>query len=581
MGVCHVIEPTGLYKFICSSDGFTWHSDGSTASLADRPSAADFGVGVCQVGGVIYGSDGSTWSPITKSDNNVSVALARYRAIPNSTARKIAWVGDSTTNNLFASGIGGKTSVLEGSNINTSYGYVFSYPGGPFFNVTHGNFGANGASLSTYLQDAAGSGKNLSDIVAFDPDLIVFCYGINDVRLGLTDKSTLKARIQTAISQYRDQIPNADIILRMPNSLLYDAANANSYIDAPVSLAKVQGYSDILRESYLELIGVIPGVYILDIQTGAGQVFPQTVATLANKGFYMSDALHPNGEGGGAIVREVLKLLGDYEDIRFARHDQHSTPLLDEFSKYQSYNATNVSSTLDYLYYPRVCEDASKYNLILDGIFVTGTAGSFVDISGKNGIAANVYSEVVKQNDIIVQYSTPDTTSGSQGESIENGVVAWKYTGNTVFDQASNVRLLSCPAGYPHSQILPNTLRVYRPRPTTQKQDYDPNPVIVLSQSDFTAGTLSTVVQKFSVIGSIVGVSATAVTTGGTVDIKKNGTTIATLTWANAATVPTYSGTFFTTNTRGAYFDEGDILEAVINAGFVDGTYPKITLSNH
>jgi hypothetical protein len=58
VGICHIIEPTGKYTITSVSNGVAWHSTGSAATLADRPSAADFGVGVCQVGNDLYRCDG-------------------------------------------------------------------------------------------------------------------------------------------------------------------------------------------------------------------------------------------------------------------------------------------------------------------------------------------------------------------------------------------------------------------------------------------------------------------------------------------------------------------------------------------
>ena len=63
--------------------------------------------------------------------------------------------------------------------------------------------------------------------------------------------------------------------------------------------------------------------------------------------------------------------------------------------------------------------------------------------------------------------------------------------------------------------------------------------------------------------------------------MKKNGTTFATITVANGATTGTISGVFATANTRGAYFNEGDIITADVNVGFIGGTFPKIRISNH
>lgn len=569
----------------------------STITPSDLPlvavgsSATSNPVGLCRdgAGNILWnsGSKLSKLNEISSFQNIPEIALARYRAIPNSTARKIAWVGDSTTDNLFLISVGGFTTVLGGTTTDYSWN-AFSYPGGPFYNVTHSNFGANGAALAVYNNSALAAGKNLSDVVAFKPDLIVFSYGINDVRLGLTSLSQLVALITTAVNNLQNALPNADIILRMPNTFLYDAANTGGLIDAPTSLAKVQGYSDILRNAYTQLKGVFANTYVLDVQSGEGQLWHQKVQS--TPGLYNisgTDAVHPGPEGYAVVIREIALKLGDYGSNRWKTIYQNAKPLLANASIPEGANAVSANAASPYYVYPRVLEDASKFNLILNAVFVAGAAGSYMDLSSIDFVSynGNIYLACLKDQDIICQYQVAATTGGSQGEAIDNGVAAWKWTNVGISESGGNIRLTPLGAGYPlalnsMSNNVVNNVRVFRPRPTTQKNDYDPNIAVILGQATFAAGSLTQVVTRAGAIGAITAIAKTAPTTGGTITIAVNGTTIATLTFANSATSATGSGTFFTAGTRGIWLDEGDIVVATISAGFVAGTNLKVALSN-
>lgn len=508
--------------------------------------------------------------------NAAEVALQRYRSIANGTARKIAWVGDSTTALMFSGSVGGFGTVLG-----TSSDYAdstFGFPGGPYYSVTHSNFGDAGQTAANFAAGSASSGKNISDVIAATPDLVVIKYGINDVRLGVSSQATLKANLISIVTQIHAGLPNADIILQIPNSLLYDSGNSPAYIDAPVSLAKVQSYSDKIYGAYIELVGYFPHVYVLDTRSGQRKIYSRSSRDLSQAGFYMADALHPNGEAFAAEIREVALLLGDFGSNHYAKHNFKVAPLVPEMSQAAFLNASSSSAT-PYLIDPRVCEDKSQYNLLLDGQISSGSAGSYISIAAMNGTQSNIALVGIFANlDVIVQYGVTTTTSGPAGEKIEAGISAFGYTGLGTFEFGGNTAL-STPTGYPLTQKYPNAVRVFRPRPAGQKFDYDPDPNIAIFATTFTAGTLTQLVQRFSVISTITGVAGSAPTTGGTVDLKINGTTFATLTWANSATTPTYSGTFFTAGTRGLVFAEGDVLSAVVGAGFVSGANMKISLN--
>lgn len=520
----------------------------------------------------------------TYIDNDPKTTLRRYRAIPNTTTRKIAWIGDSTTETFFTSSVGAFVSYL--GNVQTDYCYSYlGYTGGPFYNVTHFNAGVNGASTLNFIDSSGVSGKSIADIAIFNPDLCVLSYGINDVRVGTCTKDQLKERLITCVNMLKSSCPAADIILRMPNTILYDAANAGGYIDAPNSLSKVQDYSNRIRQAYRELKGQYANVYILDLQLeGPGQLWKETTDVVANVGSltYMSNALHPSDQGYCAIIREVGILLGEFGSIRDKLLHVGITPKRSDRSGYGEQRAIAISSTDPYLYYPRICENPKYYNLIFDGLYLASSSSThYMDLNSNNpDITAKYYNNALLDNDIIVQYNLDDTTSGAQNEMTVDYVAAWKMTAHGCIEAGTSMRILYLPTSYPRTQKYGMNVRIFRLRPSTQKNDYDPNFNVVLAQADFTLGTLTHTVQRFGVATTITATASTGPTTGGTIDVKKNGTTFATITFANNGTTGTISGTFATADTRGAYFDEGDIITAVINAGFVGGSGLKIKISN-
>lgn len=554
---------------------------GKSLDLTGRPLASDFGIGQWQVGSDVYTSDGINWISLAAKTTNIpEIALSRYRSIPNSSARKIAWVGDSTTQQLFTSSVGGFANILSATPGTDYISYLFNYPGGPTANVTHGNFGLNGGTLSNYLANV-NLGYNLADIVNFVPNLIVFSYGINDVRLGLTSKATLIANLKIAINALQAALPNTDIILRMPNSLLYDAANTSSYIDAPTSLIKVQGYSDILRQAYEELKGYFVNCYVLDTQSGEGAIFSKSCQT--TPGYYMSsanDALHPSGEGYAAVLREIILAIGNYGNIRYPEI-WFTKPLLPTAAIDAGTNATQINSTTDYLIYPRVVEDTAKYNLIVEGLSQQINPGVAFIISDNTltGVAKN-WLNAIQTNDIVIQYGVTSVTGGNQNSAIVDGAAAWQWTGSGIFENGNNLNWTVIPT-YPLAQNSFQPVRVYRKRPATQKNDASKNLGIVLSNANFATGTLTFTTQQAGLIGAIAATAVTGPTTGGTITIAVNGVTVATLTFANSGVTATGSGTFFTAGTRGLWINEGDIITATINAGFVAGTNLRVTLGKY
>lgn len=158
--------------------------------------------------------------------------------------KRVVWVGDSTTYLMDIVANGGLWRVND-DYMNT---YV-NPPGGALHGVVNVWMGANGNPLDWFLKNGP-VGMGLSDVIAADGDLYVFSYGINDVREGRRNQQQLTADIITAIDAIRAARPNADIVLRTPNSFLTTDA-AGLHFVTPITAA--QEYTDILRNSYLSV----------------------------------------------------------------------------------------------------------------------------------------------------------------------------------------------------------------------------------------------------------------------------------------------------------------------------------------
>jgi hypothetical protein len=153
------------------------------------------------------------------------------------------------------------------------------------------NFGYNGMSLATWLSTTSLQ----TALWAAAPHLVVFSFGVNDVRLGQCDQPTLVSRITTAISLIQTNLPNTDILLRIPAPFLTsDVANSH-YVQTsggvinPAGLA--QTYSNLLRQAYLSLRGVWPTVGVADVPASVFGTMCVSSHPL------MADQLHPSPSG--------------------------------------------------------------------------------------------------------------------------------------------------------------------------------------------------------------------------------------------------------------------------------------------
>lgn len=200
--------------------------------------------------------------------------------------KTVVFAGDSTT--AFATAMLG--SCAQPGPCTTGYLYTNGQQTGQFLSgTTILNQGNNGLSLAGFLQGGLGAFPYAS-LVAANPTLIVFCYGINDVRLGTTSQAQLIALLQQFLDQIHIDLPNADILLWGPNTLLDCNCSGMNYVQPTAS---AQSYSDILYNSYAAFKsngGGYANVGVLQKQDLV--TFTRFTSTVITP--YMQDELHPN-----------------------------------------------------------------------------------------------------------------------------------------------------------------------------------------------------------------------------------------------------------------------------------------------
>lgn len=176
-------------------------------------------------------------------------------------ARKLALVGDSTTylieitaqNKNYldnahrlqpGSALYGVTVQYFGANGNTLSNFLANGPAG---------YGILDVIAASPTADGAGYGIELR-------------YGINDIRLQASGNtaSTLASMLKQAINQIRAALPKVSIVLRCPNSFLTTDVGGFGYV-VPNSWA--QGASDALRDAYNSLAYQWDNVVVRSLRT--------------------------------------------------------------------------------------------------------------------------------------------------------------------------------------------------------------------------------------------------------------------------------------------------------------------------
>jgi len=217
------------------------------------------------------------------------------------------------------------------------------------------NFGSNGNTIANLWNDKA-QVKGLDAVIAQNPDLVVFCYGINDIRTNTLTKDQLKAYIIDCINYLKASLPNCDFVLRMPNSFV--AGLNQGYIIqggyATQSLA-AQGQTDILYNAYKELDKYWDDVVLFNTQDKIyGRVCPTTT-------ILMTDEIHPEYL---SMLNELVKIIGINSD----------------FKKERAKAATAINYSAPYNIYKKSLDLDINYIKIFDGNLL-GQGSTFVDAS--------------------------------------------------------------------------------------------------------------------------------------------------------------------------------------------------------
>lgn len=174
--------------------------------------------------------------------------------------------------------------------------------------------GYSGLTLGGWLTDTA----KQAELVAQNPDLIIASWGLNDMRIGLTDLATMTTRLQALIAFVAANLPGADLLLRIPNAMLSQNVGSLGYVTAadgtvnPTGAA--QSYSKDLRSAYLAVKA--RGYAHVDVIDTQAEV-TGTISRFSHPD--MADQLHPSVSGdqsnptsGGyaAIARWVAGYIG-------------------------------------------------------------------------------------------------------------------------------------------------------------------------------------------------------------------------------------------------------------------------------
>jgi len=360
----------------------------------------------------IIGNDLSVNFPVAYTDgvDKFKVFREKLRTTPSTT--KIIAVGDSTSDQT--SQLVQLAGALNASEIIRVGGSLESFE---FDGTTFPDYGTSGQTIQGFLSNPAAT-KGSTNIIAEQPDLIIFSYGINDVRT--TSERTilqLKNDIITAVELFRDALPNCAIALRMPNS--FTTTNSGSYVQqgAYGTIAEAcQAKSNILFEAYKQLEGYWndTDVYIYDSQN---LYFGKTCMASST---VMGDGIHPNSTGYLGVFKQIFNKIG------FSK-----IALSDGLVA----NAMSTNYPYPELVYGRIY-DSKYFNIIEVGRWADGTAG-YIDIS--NLFNAYESSVNIKKGDVIlvndIYFGTVEnfaTVTTSTQIRITGTYVTYSYTSGDI-----------------------------------------------------------------------------------------------------------------------------------------------------
>ena len=236
--------------------------------------------------------------------------------------KKIVFSGDSTTLHL-QTGFGSPTeNIFRDGRFGRAQ---IKYPA--LRDVTVYARGENGGTLAYFLsnlftedhRDDGGTDfysedtfSNMDAILALEADLYVLSWGINDClnNAATYTAADLQDDLTTAVNTIKAALPNASIILRMPNA---HASDATYYSGG----ATAQNMMDRYQTAYRALRDTWDDVLVWDSQTC---LYPGVAwATKANVFLLNTDGFHPSVSGYDQILDHILGLLIPDEKTREAQ----------------------------------------------------------------------------------------------------------------------------------------------------------------------------------------------------------------------------------------------------------------------
>jgi hypothetical protein len=229
------------------------------------------------------------------------------------------------------------------------------------------NFGNNGMALSVMLADSNTAHAGIGGVCAAIPDLVIYRWGINDVRQGATSLAQLIALYRQLIAATHACSPLTDIILKAPNGFLTTDVGSNGYV---VPNGSAQAYSTILLQAADFIAQNYPDVVVIDEQGTIFGTVSQATST------YMGDQIHPSTSGYAAEANQDLQILAflqSQETPAIQQNPLYST-LWPQFDPYLSRMAVAQSYSAPWTVYPHACEDPYYYDLIAYG---TSTMAAF------------------------------------------------------------------------------------------------------------------------------------------------------------------------------------------------------------
>lgn len=321
-----------------------------------------------------------------------------YKFASSPTTAKMAFVGDSTSDLT-----GNAGNLLTAMNKYIVLGDVLD----GFSTASNmPNYGNTGQTITGFISDAGTKGLAAVATAATGLDLIVFSYGINDIRQNLLTKDQLKDKIILCINTIRTAAPNIDIVLRMPNSFLAKTVS-DGYIQAGSygsTQAAAQAQTDIIYYAYKELEGYWDNVVSFHSQD---LIFPRTCQATST---IMTDEIHPDYT---FIGKEIVKIIGYKTPFKEGRAWE---------ALYTDFTFQTAASTYatPWTKYNRVLEYTRNFKQVGSGYY-NAQGSTFLDVTVDNAYDAAsrmVIGDVVNIGDSVFIKTTITNSFAAQAPNV-------------------------------------------------------------------------------------------------------------------------------------------------------------------